>query len=151
MKSKLHGMAGALALMCIVGFWSSTLVSELFLAEASVVAVKNAILRVMWLLIPALALTGASGFALGRSRKGRLVTIKMRRMQFIAANGVVVLLPSAWFLASMANAGDFGVAFYALQGVELTAGAVNIALLALNLRDGLRLAGRKAPIPRVNR
>lgn len=63
-------------------------------------------------------------------------------MKAVAANGLLVLLPSAWMLASWANAGRFDGTFYALQGVELVAGAINITLLALNMRDGLRLAGR---------
>lgn len=141
MKSKLHGIFGAIALLCIATFWISTIVSELFLDEAAVVTVKNAVLTGMWLLIPAMAATGGSGFALARGRGGRLVGVKGRRMEVVAANGLLVLLPSAFVLASWANAGRFDGAFHALQGVELLAGAVNIALLALNMRDGLRLGG----------
>lgn len=141
MKSKLHGLAGALALLCILSFWSSTLVSELFLSTESVVAVKNAVLHAMWILIPAMVLTGASGFALSRGRTGRLVRKKMQRMRWVAANGLLFLLPSAWALAWLANAGSFSAVFYGLQALELVAGAVNIALLLLNMRDGLRLAG----------
>jgi hypothetical protein len=143
-KSKLHGFFGAIALLCIATFWASTVVSELFLHQASVVAVKNAVLAGMWALIPAMAATGGSGFSLARTRRGRLVDLKGRRMKAVAANGLLVLLPSAWVLASWANAGLFDGAFYALQGVELLAGAINITLLALNMRDGLRLAGRFA-------
>lgn len=145
MKSTLHGFFGAVALLCIATFWASTVVSELFLDQASVVAVKNAILTGMWVLIPAMAATGGSGFSLARTRRGRLVDVKGRRMKAVAANGLLVLLPSAWMLASWANAGRFDGAFYALQGVELVAGAINITLLMLNMRDGLRLAGRLGP------
>jgi hypothetical protein len=145
MKSKLHGIFGAVALLCIATFWLSTVVSELFLTQASVVAVKNAVLTGMWLLIPAMAATGGSGFSLAKGRGGRLVDVKMRRMKGVAANGLLVLLPSAFVLASWANAGRFDGAFYALQGVELLAGAVNITLLLLNMRDGLRLTGRLSP------
>ncbi len=145
MKSKLHGLFGSVALLCIAAFWSSTAISELFLDQASVVAVKNAILTGMWVLIPAMMATGGSGFSLARGRRGRLIDIKGRRMKIVAANGLLVLLPSAWMLASWANTGRFDTAFYALQGVELVAGAINITLLALNMRDGLRLAGRLAP------
>lgn len=147
MKSKLHGIAGAVALACIATFWVSTLVSELFLSEASVVAVKNGILMAMWVLIPAMATAGGSGFVLSRTRKGRLVDVKMRRMRVIAANGLLVLLPSAFALASMANAGRFDGLFYGVQVVELMAGAVNVVLLALNMRDGLRMAGRSRREP----
>lgn len=145
MKSTLHGFFGAVALLCIASFWASTVVSELFLDQASVVAVKNAILTGMWVLIPAMAGTGGSGFSLAGGRSGRLVDIKKRRMKVVAANGLLVLLPSAWMLASWANADRFDSTFYSLQGVELVAGAINITLLALNMRDGLRLTGRLAP------
>jgi hypothetical protein len=143
-KSKLHGSFGAVALLCIVAFWASTVFSELFLGHAAVVAVKNGVLTGMWVLIPAMAATGGSGFSLARTRRGRLVEVKAGRMKVVAVNGLLVLLPSAWLLASMANAGRFDGAFYALQGLELAAGAVNITLLALNMRDGLRLGGRIA-------
>jgi len=63
-------------------------------------------------------------------------------MKIVAANGLLVLLPSAFVLASWANAGRFDGLFYALQGMELLAGGVNLTLLILNMRDGLKLTGR---------
>jgi hypothetical protein len=32
--------------------------------------------------------------------------------------------------------------FYLVQGLELLAGAVNLALMGLNMRDGLKMSGR---------
>ena len=46
-------------------------------------------------------------------------------MRLLAANGILILLPSAFALASMADAGRFDALF--------------------NMRDGLRLAGRLTP------
>ena len=154
MKSKLHAIFGVVAILCITAFWLSTLVSELFMDPASVAAVKNAVLSGMWLLIPSMAATGGSGFSLVKGRGGRLVGVKGRRMKIVAANGLLILLPSAFVLASWANAGRFDGMFYALQGVELLAGAVNFSLLALNMRDGLKLSGRlarKRPAPGSSR
>lgn len=142
MRSTLHMLLGALALLCVAIFWTATLVSELLLDQAAVVAVKNGILAGMWLLIPAMAATGASGFALGRGRSGRLISAKGRRMRFIAGNGILVLIPAAFTLAWLANAGRFDALFYGIQLIELGAGALNLALLGLNIRDGLRLSGR---------
>jgi hypothetical protein len=62
-------------------------------------------------------------------------------MPIIAANDILVLIPSALFLASKARAAEFDASFYAVQALELVAGAANIALLGLNLRDGLRMKG----------
>ena len=143
MKAKLHGVFGLVALLCIVTFWLSTVVAELLLDQASVVFVKNMVVAGMWVLIPAMAATGGSGFSLARSRRGRLVEAKQRRMKMVAVNGLLVLLPSALLLARWASAGRLDAGFYALQGLELVAGATNITVLALNLRDGRRLAGRR--------
>jgi hypothetical protein len=63
-------------------------------------------------------------------------------MPLIAANGILVLIPSALFLASKAKAAEFDAVFYAVQTVELAAGAINLALLSLNMRDGLKMKGR---------
>lgn len=63
-------------------------------------------------------------------------------MPIIALNGVLVLVPAAFFLAWRSAAGVFDGSFYAVQAIELAAGAANLVLLALNMRDGLRLTGR---------
>lgn len=67
---------------------------------------------------------------------------KQKRMPFIAANGILILIPSALFLSFKAQTGAFDTGFYAVQAIELIAGAVNIALLSLNMRDGMRLTGK---------
>jgi hypothetical protein len=41
-----------------------------------------------------------------------------------------------------AAAGSFDITFYIVQAVELIAGATNLTLMGLNVRDGLRMAGR---------
>lgn len=145
MKSKLHAVFGTVALLCISTFWLSTVVSEIFMDQASVAAVKSAVLSGMWLLVPSMVATGGSGFSLANGRGGRLVSVKALRMKVVAANGLLVLLPSAFVLALWANAGRFDGMFYALQAVELVAGALNFSLLVLNMRDGLKLSGRLAP------
>ena len=63
-------------------------------------------------------------------------------MPFIAANGVLILIPCALYLAALASRGEFGGGFYAVQALELAAGAVNLTLMSLNIRDGVRLSGR---------
>ena len=63
-------------------------------------------------------------------------------MPFIAGNGILILIPAALFLASKARADEFDGIFYLVQALELIAGATNITLLGLNMRDGLKLTGR---------
>ncbi|MCW3781902.1 hypothetical protein [Defluviimonas salinarum] len=143
MKPKLHAAAGAIALATILTFWLSTVLSEIFGGPATVAAAKTAILYGMALLIPAMATAGATGAAMGRGWKLPQVQVKLRRMKIIATNGILVLLPSAVFLAFRAQAGVFDTTFYTVQAIELLAGATNIILLGLNLRDGLALALRR--------
>lgn len=142
MTKIIHPLAGAAAILTIVTFWLSTAFSELFASEATVIAVKTTIPWGLLLLIPALMLTGGSGFALAKGRRAGLVSAKIKRMPLIAANGILILIPAALFLASKASAAEFDTAFYAVQALELIAGGANIVLLGLNMRDGLMMKGR---------
>ena len=142
MTKIIHPVAGALALLTIATFWVSTSLSELFGSTALVVAVKSVIPWGFLVLIPALIAAGGSGFTLAKGRRGGLVGAKIKRMPIAAANGILILIPSALFLASKAKAGEFDTLFYAVQALELAAGAVNITLLGLNMRDGLKMKGR---------
>ena len=85
---------------------------------------------------------GGSGFQLGKKMRGPLITAKRKRMIAIAANGILILMPSALYLSFKAQAGMFDAGFYAVQALEMVAGAVNITLLGLNMRDGLRMKGK---------
>ncbi len=143
MTRLVHLVAGTLAILTIATFWLSTALSELFASQATVVAVKTAIPWGFLLLIPALAAAGGSGFALAKGRRGGPIGAKVRRMPYIAANGLLILIPAALYLAAKARAAEFDSLFYAVQALELCMGAVNIALLSLNMRDGLRLSGRR--------
>jgi hypothetical protein len=145
MWTRLHALAGGLGLALIAIFWTATVASELCGSPAAIAVVKTAILWGLVLLIPAMAAVGASGFRLARGRGGAIVRRKRRRMPVIALNGLVILVPCAVFLADRAAAGMFDAAFFAVQGVELAAGAANIALMGQNLRDGRRLA--RGPVP----
>lgn len=143
MKPKIHAAAGTIALLLIATFWLSSVTSELFLGHDAIAIVKTGILYGMALLIPAMATAGATGASLGRKSKLPQVAAKSRRMKLIAANGILILIPSAVFLALRAQAGLFDTPFYAVQVLELIAGATNITLLSRNLRDGLALARRR--------
>lgn len=96
----------------------------------------------MLVLIPAMIIVGGSGMAMGRRRKDAPARAKKKRMPVIALNGLLVLVPAAWFLAGKAAAGEFDGTFYAVQTVELIAGAGNLFMMGLNFRDGLKVTGR---------
>ncbi|MDA4845537.1 hypothetical protein [Hoeflea poritis] len=142
MKTRIHVIAGVVGFLTILSFWISTVSVELFASPAAVAAVKSWILYGMIVLVPAMAIAGATGMSLGRKRRDRLTKAKRTRMPVIAANGLLILVPSAFFLAGRAEAGLFDGWFYAMQTLELVAGAANIAMMGLNIRDGLRMTRR---------
>lgn len=145
MLTTVHRTAARIATACIASFWIATVGVELAGSADAVARVKHAIVMPgLLLLIPAIAATGASGFALARARGGALVAAKKRRMPWIAANGLLVLVPCALLLDRWAAASLLDARFVAVQAVELVAGAVNLALMALNLRDGRRLGRQRA-------
>jgi hypothetical protein len=138
----IHPVADTVAIATIAIFWLSTALTELFAPHAVITSVKTAIPWGFLLLIPALAAAEGSGLALAKGRRAGLIGTKFKRMPFIVANGILVLIPSALFLASKAQANEFDAAFYVVQALELVAGATNITLFGLNMRDGLKMKGR---------
>lgn len=145
MKPIVHAIAGITAMIIIAGFWTATLISEIFLDYAAIAAVKHAIVYALFLLVPFMAATGGSGFVLGKTREGWLLDQKKKRMAIIGTNGLLVMIPAAIFLNGKAAAGEFDAAFYAVQAVELIVGVVQLTLMGMNFRDGLKLAGKLRP------
>lgn len=143
MRQRVHRIAAVLASLCITTYFVATVLVELLGSHGAVAQLKSLIVTPgLWILIPAIAVTGASGVFLSQTRQGRLVDAKKKRMPFIAANGLLVLVPCALILERWAQSGRFDTAFYLVQSLELLAGAINVTLMGLNARDGLRMAGR---------
>ena len=142
MLRAIHAIAAVIAFLTILLFWSATAVSGVFGSPGTVAAVKMVIAWGLTVLIPALVLVGASGMALGRHRQDMRALRKKRRLPVIAANGLVILAPCAVFLSVRTASGTFDGWFYGIQSIELVAGAANLTLLGLSMRDGLAMTGR---------
>jgi len=150
MPKKVHFIAGLLATLTIATFFLSTVVVEFFGSHEAVAALKGLIVMPgLFILVPAIAATGASGFVMAKARKGRLVEAKKRRMPFIAANGLLIMIPCAIFLNRWAAAWAFDATFYAVQAIELLGGAVNLTLMGMNIRDGIKMSGRFRADPTI--
>ncbi len=143
MKRKVHAASGVLAFLCIATFWISTVVSELFLDHNAVITVKVAITYALIAFVPCIAIVGATGFAMGGKSTHPTLVAKRRRMPIIGANGVFILIPAALFLSVKAQAGEFDTWFYGVQVIELLAGATNLFLMGLNIRDGRQMSRRR--------
>lgn len=141
-KQRIHALAGVLGFLTILTFWTSTVVSELFGSHETIAVVKAMILKGMFVLIPAMVIVGASGISLGGKRQDALALAKKKRMPLIAANGLLILVPSAFFLEALGSAGTFDIRFYVVQALELVAGLANLTMMGLSIRDGLTMSGR---------
>jgi hypothetical protein len=140
---RVHFIAGLLATLTIATFFVSTVIVELLGIHETVATVKALIVMPgLFILVPAIVATGGSGFFLSKSRKGRLVEAKKKRMPVIATIGVLILIPCAIFLDRWVSADAFNPTFYLVQAAEFLAGAVNLSLMGLNIRDGLKASGR---------
>lgn len=144
----LHRFAGATAFATVAFFMIRTALAEWSGDLAGIAAAKATIVLLLPLLIVAAIAAGASGRRLAADRSVGLPATKLRRMKLIGANGLLVLVPAALFLDHKAGLAEIDLAFAVVQAIEFVAGGANIALFALQTRDGLRLAGR-LPRPRA--
>jgi hypothetical protein len=142
MKRMVHAVAGTVAILLVATFLASTAYSELAMDGALIARTKRLILYGVCLLIPAMAMTGGSGFSLAKGRVGGIVDSKGRRMRIIAVNGLIIMLPSAIWLHMLAAERSFGTVFFIVQTIEIAGGTLQLYLLGRNFRDGLKLSGR---------
>lgn len=144
--NRVHAVSGGLAILIISTFLVATLVAELSGDPPFIATVKQTIAYGLLVLVPTMATIGLSGTRLASTSTAPIIQRKRRSMAFIAANGLLVLVPCALILAWLATSGAFGLAFYLVQGVELVAGLLNITLLVLSARLGMRMTrNRRQP------
>lgn len=134
-----HVVTAVIAPLLILTFLIATIVAEISGSFALIVMVKRDIVYSLLLLLPTMAALGISGTRLS-NHQSTLESTKKLRMVFIAANGVLVLVPCALSLYWLANHGLIDSRFYIIQALELTFGCVNLILIALSIRDGLKLS-----------
>lgn len=147
MKPLVHKVAAAIATLCIATFFTSTLIVELFGSIDSVSQIKALIVFPgLYILVPAIAITGATGMSMAKQRRGQVIDRKKKRMPIIAANGLLILIPSAILLNQWAEVGSFDSKFYIVQVMELLAGFTNLSLMVMNIRDGQKFNPKKVKI-----
>jgi len=135
----IHKTSALTAFILIATFFSSSLFVDMFASQQAVVMVKTNIFYGVWLLIPLMAITGITGVKMAPKVTSGPIASKKKRMPFVAANGLLVLLPAAYILKNLALEGEFNSFFYFVQTIELLAGFINLSLMSLNIRDAFRL------------
>lgn len=141
---RVHKTAAIIAFLLIVSFFLSSLIADLFGDYDAIAQVKQTILYSVGLLVIAMMTTGISANILYGGKIKGVLSVKQKRMKIAAANGVVILIPAAIFLARWSADGQFDSLYWAVQVIELIAGATNAILLGLNIRDGIRLSHAKS-------
>lgn len=139
---KIHIASAILATLGIAIFWLSTLTAELFMSHASVTTVKMLICYAMFIFVPTMVITGMTGMKMGAKSPHPNIVRKRKRMPIIALNGLLILLPCAIYLYYRATIGMFDTTFYVIQIIEVVAGATNLTLMLLSMRDGITLHRR---------
>ena len=140
---RLHLAASLGALILVASFLVASAAAEAAGSVHLLLAVKRSILWALLILVPMIATAGLSGRRLAGGSRAPIVRRKLRRLQVMAATGVLILIPCTITLDRMAEVASFGVPFAILQALEFSAGALNLALLALNFRDGLALRAKR--------
>ena len=138
----IHVSSSILATLSIAIFWLSSIAAELFMSHDGIATVKMLICYAMFLFVPIMAATGITGMKMGGKSPHPNIVRKRKRMPIIALNGLLILLPCAIYLNNSAAAGHFDTAFYSVQILELIAGATNLTLMLLSMRDGITLHRR---------
>ena len=132
---RVHLAAAVAAVAVIVTLLTSSAVTELIGTPGEIRLLRHGIMLGLPLLIACLVTVALTGRRLAGRSRAPVVRRKQRRMQLIAATGLVVLVPCAVVLNYRAMS--------ALEIAELAAGGLNLALLALNFRDGRALTRRR--------
>jgi hypothetical protein len=145
---RIHRFISPLAPAIVALFLATTVGVELWGDHSLIAWQKRVVLIGLVPLAIVLATTAATGQAMARRyRPSPELAAKRRRMPFILANGLLVLVPAAVTLDWLAQQGAFGPPFAAVQALELAAGATNLTLLLLMARDGRAMARRRRPGP----
>jgi hypothetical protein len=141
--ARLHAAAAAGAMTVITTFLVASGVTELTGGAGDIRVLRHGILLGLPLLIACLATAGLTGRRLAGGSRSAIVRRKQRRLQAVAAGGLLVLIPCALILNHLAAGPTTGAAFTALEITEFFFGTVNVSLLALNFRDGRRMTRRR--------
>lgn len=140
---KIHVIATTVAIITIGTFFITSLIAELRGDEAVIRTVKTGILYALPLLLLAMPALAVTGKRLSGHSKHPDILKKQRRMKFIMFNGLI-LISLAVFLFYRANYVQIDLIFLYAQLAEFLFGLVNLTLIGLNVRTGLKLSGRLA-------
>ena len=141
---KLHKIAGTLALLVILTFFSFSLYAELARDLQLIRMVKTGILYGILLLFVIMPAVVVSGKKSAGTTTSPIVGRKLKRMKLIAADALILIV-LAMVLYHRAVNNMIDQTFVAIQLIEFVFGLLNAVFLILMIRDGRILSGKTEP------
>ncbi len=136
-----HISATAVATLTISCFFTFSLIAEIMGDPLFIKQVKTGILYSLPILLITMPILGLSGKNLAGNSKNPIIAQKMKRMKLVALNGII-LISLAIYLYYHALYKTIDTTFLYIQIVELVIGGINLSLIGMNIRAGMRLSGR---------
>ena len=137
---RIHFFAGIAVLIILSTFWVALIISDFFLGHEAVAQVRLGIVYALIVLIPSMIAVKATGGKLGKNRMDDTrIQQKKKRATWMAINGVLIMVPAAFFLNYKASSGEFDTVFYIVQGIELLVGSFQYYFVLKNFNVGMSL------------
>ncbi|WP_292008588.1 hypothetical protein [Chryseobacterium sp.] len=139
---RIHIIASIISFSTILIFFSMSLFAEINGNEGLIKNVKRNILvglPLMIITMPALAITGKK---LAGKSQNILILIKQKRMKFILANGILLIL-LAGFLYYYSHYIALNTTFLIFQLLEFFCGLANLTMIGMNIKDGIQLSHKR--------
>lgn len=143
-----HILSTIIALLTIGSFFSFSLFAEIKGSQHFISQVKRVIFYCLPILVITMPSLAISGKRLAGNSKNLLVLSKLKRMKWIAMNGVV-LVSIAIYLYYLSNFGEISQTFWIFQTVEIVFGGFNLILIGLNIKSGLVLSKKKKGLEKL--
>ena len=137
----IHIIATIVAMITISTFFIVSLRAEIIADEALIKATKTAILYGLPILLIVMPTLAISGKKLAGKSKSLLVLKKLKRMNWIMVNGIL-LISLAIYLYYRATYIAIDPIFLFAQITEFIFGIANLTLISLNVKSGLQLSGK---------
>jgi hypothetical protein len=138
---KIHLTAAITATLTILSFILSSALAEISREETIIKNVKKIIFFTVPLLLVIMPTLGISGNKLTGKSRNPIVLAKKKRMKLIFINGMMLIGLAAFLYYRSLHQGIDNV-FLIFQIAEFAFGIINLFLISMNIKDGLRLSGR---------
>ena len=139
MKTIFHAAFGILSFGLILSSLMASLIVEIWNSQAAIADVKELVFQAVLFVLVLLCFTTLLGLSLGKMRQGNIVQAKKKRVAWLFAIAIFVLLPIAYVLNEYTKQGQFNWLYIILQSIEYVFDIIFLILLGLNIRDGSAL------------